>query len=111
MVARRTRRALALEARARRCSVPLSEERERIYRAVTPDRARVLHFLPRRDSRREIATEMGFATSTVRNHIEHMEEVTELDQGQLRDFWLECEAEFLRWHLEIMEPEPEELIQ
>jgi hypothetical protein len=40
-----------------------------------------------------------------------MEEVTELDQGQLRDFWLECEAEFLRWHLEIMEPEPEELIQ
>jgi predicted transcriptional regulator len=79
--------------------MPDDGDRERIYREVTPDRSRVLHFLALRYSRSEIAAETGLAPATVRNHIEHMEEVTKLGQKGLRDFWEECEADFLRWHL------------
>jgi hypothetical protein len=38
-----------------------------------------------------------------------MEDVTKLDQGALRDFWAECEDDFLRWHLSSVEHDPEKL--
>ena len=70
--------------------MPMSEDDlHRIYAAVTPDIAAVLHLLAKRYNRPEIADATGFSPSTVRNYIERIEDLTKLDQRGLRDFWAE----------------------
>jgi ParB-like chromosome segregation protein Spo0J len=59
----------------------------RIFAAVTPDIAEVLHLLAKRYNRPEIADATGLSPSTVRNYIERIEDLTKLDQRGLRDFW------------------------
>ena len=79
---------------------------ERVYAAITPDIAEVLHLLAKRYNRPEIAEETGFNLSTVRNYIERMEDQAKLGQRELRDWWNACEPDYLRWLARQLEIDP-----
>lgn len=81
------------------------------FRAISPDLAVWLDMLVDQRTRKEIASTAGVAESTLRDHLARLENlVGAADQRELVRWWRENRVPWVRWLLDCLHVDPQELI-
>lgn len=80
------------------------------YGLITPGMAAWLDVLVDQRPRKEIAAAAGLSESTVRDRLVRLESLTgSSDQRELVRWWLEHKRPWLRWLLDLLHVDPNEL--